>query len=236
MPPVSRKLTTHLLSIRQDLYDVATRTHPFLEAARTGSLAESTLGYWLSQDKIYASQAYPKFIGHMIAAIPYADATKEAINKKVLSILLFSLQNVVREVGFFGETAKQYGLKVEGWKERKGTRDYTAEMARLATASLEENMVFLWAMEKAYLDVWTNVKNGLRALNITGKPINDLSENWTCDEFIKFVDDLGSIVDELDIQPDSPQWRRAEGVWERTIELEASFWPDVGEEKTASVW
>ena len=58
------------------------------------------------------------------------------------------MQNVVREVGFFGDTAKQYNLKIEGWKERKGTRDYTAEMARLATASLEENMVFLWAMEK----------------------------------------------------------------------------------------
>ena len=148
MPPVLRKLTTHLVSLREDLYSVATRTHPFLEAARSGQLPASTLGYWLSQDKIYASQAYPKFIGHIIAAIPYEDAEKEAINKRVLSILLFSLQNVVRGVGFFGDTAKQYNLKIEGWKERKGTRDYTAEMARLATASLEENMVFLWAMEK----------------------------------------------------------------------------------------
>ncbi|KAI4518276.1 hypothetical protein GGG16DRAFT_49251 [Schizophyllum commune] len=234
MPPVSRKLTTHLVTLREDLYNVATRTHPFLEAARSGQLPASTLGYWLSQDKIYASQAYPKFIGHIIAAIPYEDAEKEAINKRVLSILLFSLQNVVREVGFFGDTAKQYNLKIEGWKERKGTRDYTAEMARLAAASLEENMVFLWAMEKAYLDVWTNVKKGLKASNITGQPINDLSENWTCNEFINFVEDLRDIVDDLDIQPDSPKWKRAEEVWERTIELEAAFWPDLGEEKTAN--
>lgn len=235
MQPVSHKLTTHLASLREDLYSVATRTHPFLAAAGSGKLPASTLGYWLSQDKIYASQAYPKFIGHTIAGIPYEDATREALNKRVLSILLFSLQNVVREVGFFGETAQQYGLKIEGWKERKGTRDYTAEMARLASASLEENMVFLWAMEKAYLDVWTNVKSGLGASSISGQPINDLSENWTCEEFVKFVDDLGDIVDDFDIQPDSASWKRAEEVWERTIELEASFWPEIGEEKMQAI-
>ncbi|TRM61721.1 hypothetical protein BD626DRAFT_500344 [Schizophyllum amplum] len=213
MQPVSHKLTTHLASLREDLYSVATRTHPFLAAAGSGKLPASTLGYWLSQDKIYASQAYPKFIGHTIAGIPYEDATREALNKRVLSILLFSLQNV----------------------ERKGTRDYTAEMARLASASLEENMVFLWAMEKAYLDVWTNVKSGLGASSISGQPINDLSENWTCEEFVKFVDDLGDIVDDFDIQPDSASWKRAEEVWERTIELEASFWPEIGEEKMQAI-
>ena len=84
------------------------------------------------------------------------------------------------------------------------------------------------------MDVWTNVKKGLKASNITGQPINDLSENWTCNEFINFVEDLRDIVDDLDIQPDSPRWNRAEEVLERTIELEAAFWPDLGEEKTAN--
>jgi hypothetical protein len=39
---------------------------------------------------------------------------------------------------------------MEGWIERKGTRDYTAEMFRVASSGLFEGLVFLWAMERVW--------------------------------------------------------------------------------------
>jgi hypothetical protein len=50
----------------------------------------------------------------------------------------------VREVDFFWDTSKKFGINMEGWIERKATRDYTAEMSRVASSGLlEEGLVFL---------------------------------------------------------------------------------------------
>lgn len=58
--------------------------------------------------------------------------------------------NVRREVGMFSEVEQKYQLpSFAGWRERKATRDYTAEMARVgALGSFEDGLVFLWAMER----------------------------------------------------------------------------------------
>jgi hypothetical protein len=38
------------------------------------------------------------------------------------------------------------------WKERKGTRDYVADMDSVGNSkNIEEGLIFLWAMEKAGL-------------------------------------------------------------------------------------
>lgn len=53
------------------------------------------------------------------------------------------------EIEFFKNTAKKWALDLEIWRERKETRDYTAEMVRVAaTGHIEEGLLFLWAMEK----------------------------------------------------------------------------------------
>jgi len=64
----------------------------------------------------------------------------------------------VREVQFFEKTAG--GIDVRGANdgiesERRETRNYCAEMARVASlGTLEEGLVFLWAMEKVRAVSW----------------------------------------------------------------------------------
>ncbi|KAJ2990339.1 hypothetical protein NUW54_g8498 [Trametes sanguinea] len=121
------------------------------------------------------------------------------------------------------------------WRERKATRDYTAEMARMgALGSLEDGLVFLWAMERVYLDAWSHVKSLLPNATSGAGPalpaIKQLAENWTCPEFVQFVDALGSLVNRLSISPGSPAYVRAEEIWARVVELEEAFWPVGGEE------
>lgn len=147
------KLTDHLVNLDTvPSYEAATR-HSFLSEAGEGTLPSARLALWLSQDRIYAAHAYPRFIGSLISLIPFHEkdtiaGPAEAQNQKILRILVGCLDNIVREVDFFKDTAHKWGLEMEGWKERKGTRDYTAEMARVSKVSLNEGLVFLWAMER----------------------------------------------------------------------------------------
>jgi hypothetical protein len=152
-----RALSEHLLSLDTfPSFRDATR-HTFLTQAGNGTLPLSRLALWLSQDRIYAAHAYPRFIGSLISCIPFHDADspsgpKERQNEEILQMLVKCLDNIVREVQFFKETTEKYGLNVEEWAQRKATRDYTAEMVRVASlGSLQDGLIFLWAMERVRL-------------------------------------------------------------------------------------
>lgn len=154
---VSETLTSHLMSLSTVRPYSAAVEHDFLASAGDGSLSKRLLSAFLSQDRLYAAHAYPKFIGHLLASVPFSssdliDSDREKINQQIVAVLVGALQNVVREVNFFSDVAKTHGLQLEGWRERRATRDYTAEMARIgASGRLEDSLVFLWAMERVNL-------------------------------------------------------------------------------------
>lgn len=147
-------LTSHLLALSTPTPYSAATEHKFLTTAGSGLLPDDDLSLYLSQDRLYAAHAYPQFIGLLLASIPFSSlhdlhSPQEKINRRVLELLTYSLQNVVRETSFFVETSEKYGLRLDGWKERKATRDYTAEMIRIgASRSLQDGLIFLWAMER----------------------------------------------------------------------------------------
>ncbi|KAF5368817.1 hypothetical protein D9758_003016 [Tetrapyrgos nigripes] len=249
----------------KETYKLATQNPFLLKAQHSNDL----LSFWLHQDRIYAAHAYPKFIGSLIAKIPFsntdsstststsnpevgaevrAETKAETLNQRILRTLVFCLTNIINEVQFFDETAKKWNLSIDVWKERKGTRDYTAEMARIASeGSIEDGLVFLWAMEKVYLDAWTYARENLEDVTNVSNPSNQSSKpesdsafsafahNWSTPEFGVFVDDLAKLVDSVasakDVAPDhdSRVYRRAKGIWDRVVELEIGFWPETEE-------
>ncbi|EGO03851.1 hypothetical protein SERLA73DRAFT_175532 [Serpula lacrymans var. lacrymans S7.3] len=257
----STSLASHLSSLSTPRPYSAATEHAFLTAAGDLSLPRSRLALWLAQDRIYAAHAYPRFIGLLIAKIPFDSAAHvgagdkiEGQNRHILKLLVASLENVVREVGFFDDIAKQWNLEIgtvggEGrvWVERKATRDYTAEMARVASlGSLEDGLVFLWAMERAYLDAWRYVKSQLSLSSTsettdgqTAGAIRALTNNWTTPDFVDFVDELAKVMDAcfVGLSGDSRNeaWARAEEIWARVVELEEAFWPEEGEETSARI-
>ncbi|PSR70568.1 hypothetical protein PHLCEN_2v13539 [Hermanssonia centrifuga] len=227
-------LTIHLQSLSTICPYSSATEHDFLVAAGTGQLSKDLVSLYLSQDRLYAAHAYPRFIGQLLAAIPFSslhaiDSVQELHNRRILNILSYSLQNVVREVGFFGEVAAKHGLKLDGWRERKATRDYTATMAAVGSSgSLDDGLIFLWAMEKVYLDSWKHVRSLLGTSTETSPTtavIQEFVDNWTNPEFERFVNNLGDLVNSLDIKPDSEAYSRAEEIWARVVELEKDFWP-----------
>lgn len=146
-------LTDHLLTTQTSSSYNAAIKHPFLTTAASLTLPGLRLALYLSQDRIYAAQAYPRFIAQLISKIPLDDPSVAPLATRTLSLLTGCLTNIVREVAFFDTTARTYNLNLDHghWHDRKATRDYTAEMARVSTfASLEDGLVFLWAMEKVH--------------------------------------------------------------------------------------
>jgi len=222
------KLTDHLRSLATPTPYAAAIDHPFLAAAASLALPTHRLALFLSQDRIYAAQAYPRFIAELITKIPLDDTTHAPLATRTLTLLVGCLTNIVREVAFFDTTARTYNLPLGHgyWPERKATRDYTAEMARIgALASLEDGLVFLWAMEKVgtvdiclvctdrwqvYLDAWSAVYDALpkpssspaleaqSQADLTVEAIRDLSYSWSSanPEFVQFVKEIGDLVND----------------------------------------
>ncbi|EPS95654.1 hypothetical protein FOMPIDRAFT_130957 [Fomitopsis schrenkii] len=221
-------LTIHLRSLLTPRPYSAATEHPFLTAAGQGTLPHPLLSLWLAQDRLYAAHGYPAFIGRVLAA------QRERKNQEIVWLLSGALASIVREVNFFGDVAAAHGLRVDGWRERKATRDYTAEMARIgAEGRIEDAMVFLWAMEQVYLDAWRYVGslNPVDSEGGTAPAVKALVDRPNA-EFVEFVDGLAQTVNSLGIEPGSPAWIRAESIWARVVELEEAFWPVAGEELT----
>ena len=154
MSEITQTLSEHLLSLSTAEEYAAATHHLFLEQAASGTLSSARLALWLAQVRIYATHAYPRFIGALIASIPFSvhdivSSPRERRNAEILRVLVNGLDITMREIGFFGNVKDEWEMNIDAWNQRKATRDYTAEMSRIAAqGSLEEGIVFLWAMEK----------------------------------------------------------------------------------------
>ena len=152
---MSKTLTQHLQSLSTPTPYAAATQHPFLVAAGTGKLSKELLSLYLAQDRYYAAHAYPRFAGQLAASVPFSSLDKlqsaeEQHNQQIIRVLSYSLQNSVRESNyFFVEVSEKYGLQLDGWRERKATRDYMDAMAATVSwGGLEDGIVFMWGMER----------------------------------------------------------------------------------------
>jgi len=235
----TKTLTSHLLALSTVKPYVAATQHTFLQRAGNGTLSKAELSCYLAQDRLFVAHGGPLFFGHFLSTIPFSSShsvssQQEALNKKLVDLASSSLQGIIREAGLFVEISDKFGLGIEKWKERKGTRDYIAEEVKAsATGDIGDCLVFLYAMEKIYFDAWTYVKNlrlstskdVLNASEIS-EPLEILVSNWSNHGFAAFVDGIENLVNSMDIQPDSAAWSRAEEIWGRVVELEEGFWPN----------
>ncbi|KAJ3817920.1 heme oxygenase-like protein [Lentinula raphanica] len=233
----TESLTKYLTSYA-GLYTEAVYNN-FLVQAGVGAVEHDVLGLSLSQYRIFIGHAYPTFVGSLISRIPFdskntVDSNIDQHHKHILRILLSCLERGIRNDDYLVKTAGGSGFNLDQM-ETKGTRDHSAEMARVSHNDLYEGLVFLWAIEKIYLDAWTFVrdmsnpsmtKSGSHIPTTYVQPVvRDLSETWTTLECIQSVDSLANVVDSLRIKPGSKEWGRAEEIWTRVVELQVGFWP-----------
>ncbi|KAK1920793.1 hypothetical protein DB88DRAFT_501073 [Papiliotrema laurentii] len=241
--------TQYLLDKYRSDFDAATQ-HPFLLATGDGSIDQAVLTQWLRQDYLYAYVGYLKFASLLLSRLPLptsppgpdSSPRTQALGRAI-PLLTFSLANIKRETDFFVQTAQDHGLDLHPqgrMPDAPGpdgllgpytalTRSYVDFLgATAAMGSLEDGLVLLWAMEKAYHTAWSYAKRFVPsqpAQSPKEAALRLFVDNWTCDEFVGFVRDCTDVVDGLEIDPDSETGKQAEEVFKRTLWLEQRFWP-----------
>ncbi|KAI8965896.1 heme oxygenase-like protein [Daldinia sp. FL1419] len=222
-------MSEYLLSSPEigDLYQRATRSQ-FLSLAGQGQLPPDILSQWLSQDRLYA-QAYIRFAGGLISRVRLPtkvdrQETSKTLQWRILSLLQTAMAGVTRELKFFEETAKKYGLDLEalgpvaeggnlsnksaGFAPNKVTQDYinlfdsfSAQPHGDCSKTLLDGLVVLWATEKVYLDSWTYAKQQAAEDADTkgdldgGALRKEFIPNWTSEEFQAFVKECQECLD-----------------------------------------
>ncbi|KAI5862111.1 heme oxygenase-like protein [Durotheca rogersii] len=221
----------------------------FLARAGQGTLPREVLSQWLSQDRLYA-QAYVRFAGGLISRVQLPTALDDGdeareLQWRILDLLQDALAGVTRELRFFEETAKAYGLDLaaaggaSGFAPATATQGYIdlfdsfAARPRAGPArTLLEGLVVLWATERTYLDSWGYARDqtATEAADLDGGALRQaFIPNWTSDEFRTFVRECEECLDAYakaqGVHSQAPTAPAYLALYKQVLDLEKAFWP-----------
>jgi len=250
-------ITAELLSSNPSAFQKATQSN-FLKSAALGKTPKDVLGTWLANDRLYI-HSYIKAIGRLLTVLDLPQQVPEPADCdpasiKLLDWIVASMVNIRREEKFFIDVARKFGIevslkargggKVEDADKLEGLRRYEGLFGSLEAGPeilpWLEGAVLFYATEKCYLDAWTWSKAQLveqeASLDADGGALRtEFINNWTCDEFVQFVKDLGDIIDQgveeqVAIHGEAIKkdlFERAVKVWSAVLSAEEAFWPDI---------
>ncbi|KAI0009797.1 heme oxygenase-like protein [Xylariaceae sp. FL0662B] len=246
-------MTEYLLSSPEatHLHQQATQCR-FLELAGQGRLSRDDLSQWLSQDRLYA-QAYIRFIGGLISRVQLpthapGEGTACTLQWRVFSLLQAALLGVSRELLFFEETARKYGLDLaalgpvaEGGTATQEYIDlfdsFTAQPRGDRAKTLMDGLVLLWGTERVYLDAWSyakrqNPEHEDASQDLDGGALRkEFIPNWTSEEFHSFVRECQEVVDAYAASQSAETKEavdvNATSLFRKVLVVEKAFWPSV---------
>ncbi|KAM0207303.1 hypothetical protein ACHAQI_007791 [Fusarium lateritium] len=253
---MSYSLTQQLLASDEQGYKRATQSE-FLRLAGHGKASKELLGRWLANDRLYI-HSYCRGLGRLLSFLEYPDTVQQGVDPgattQLLDWIVAALVNIRREEKFFIKTAADYGInvnletdangRVDSSTKLEGLRRWEALYASVAPNEKDvlpwlEAAVIYWGTEKCYLDAWSWAKAQLSegddgSNDADGGAVRkEFINNWTCKEFVDFVDDLGRIIDnavakvveEKGEDAKEKLFKRVEAKWQDVLEAEETFWP-----------
>lgn len=176
---------------------------PFLSGLAEDELPEAALGRWIREDTHFL-RALRRSTALLVAQSP---------SERAVDVITSAYPALQSELDRFAREASRLGLDL-GAEPQPVTRRFSELLFSTARAGFAEGIAVYWAVELAYLDVWSTVRE---SAGLTGTHAGWI-ENWTSDEFRRFVDDLGALVDEH-ADPEAARRRAAE-----VLELERELW------------
>ena len=249
-------LTRSLLDSSPTTFRRATQS-AFLKSAAAGQLSKEALGTWLANDRLYIL-SYIKAAGSVLSFLQLPQTAPRPGTSpspvRLFDWIVDALVNIRREERFFVDAAARYGININlpPGDDGRVHDDAKLEGLRLfedlfgtvephdGTLPWLEPAVLFYATEKAYLEAWTWAKSQLVAQDSAkdadgGALREEFIPNWTSGEFVKFVDQLGAIIDEAvaeEVRRGGAHmmqglYDRALTVWNDVMMAEEAFWPTV---------
>jgi thiaminase len=198
VPETTRALLTAQADAWQRILD-----HPFVSRTSAGSLPKATFDRWIAED-YYFVLSFRKYLAALAEVAPDDEARK---------VLAGGSAALVPELALFEQAAAERGvdLTVEPSLLNLGYSSYLF-------ASVQEGwpvgITVLYAVEKAYYDAWASVRDTTGA----DTQYAGFIANWSSPEFAAYVDQLGALVDALEL---TPEMSRA---FDRVARFELAFW------------
>jgi thiaminase len=253
-------LTKELLAHNPAAFQQATQSD-FLKQGAQGKLSKGTLGEWLGNDRLYI-HGYIHGIGSLLSRLQLPQTVgpdskrNDAVEVRLLDWMVDALVNIRREEKFFVDTAANFNIdinlktdptgvvanesKLEGLRRFEELFGSIGADDRGAIPWLRDAVIF-WGTEKCYLEAWSWAKSQLDEpaggdSDADGGALrNEFIPNWTSAEFVKFVDDLGAIIDDAveehaEIHGAGRREKLLElalPAWQSLLEAEKLFWPSV---------
>lgn len=180
--------------------------HPFVLATADGTLTEIAFESWLLEDYAFVV-AFHRFLAGAVATAPDQEAR---------TVLLGGLAALTSELAMFRDELARRGLDPQGRLPSLTCVGYTAWMHGSLNAGWDVVLAVLHAVERAYLDAWTAVRE--RAV---GQRYAEFVRNWSSPEFAAWVAQLAGLLG--DGAPTAAQQRAHDQV----TEWEHAFWDTV---------
>jgi thiaminase len=154
--------------------------HPFLDAVREGTIANSAFDRWLGQDALFVDDLLT-FQARLLARAP----------RSAQAVLAQGCVALVAELDWFDVQAARRGIDL-GQPALPATLAYRELLLRLNGAPYDAAVTALWVLERVYLLAWASAVPG-------AFPFTAFVEHWTAPGFAAYVDALGDLA-----TPDGP--------------------------------
>lgn len=180
--------------------------HPFLDAAREGTLAREAFDLWLAQDYLFVADLIA-FQARLLARTPRRGDAQ--------AVIASGLVAAEAEASWFEEKARERSLDLNV-SRLPATEGYRALMSRLEEAPYPVGITALWAIERAYLEAWRSATPPLAYAEFV--------EHWTTPEFAEYVSGLERAADDTLNAADDRDLTAAEEAFLEVAGLEREFW------------
>ena len=177
--------------------------HPFLEAVRDGTVAETAFEAWLVQDYRFVSDLLV-FQARLLARAP----------RSTHAVLAGGVVALVDELTWFEEQAAARRLAL-ATPPMPATAAYSVLLGRLDEAEVAVALTALWAIERVYLDAWSFAAPGAPAYR-------EFVAHWTTPQFAAYVGDLEQAAN--DAVRAGPPGPGIETAFVEVLDAESRFW------------
>ena len=173
-------ITASILREARPTFETIAR-EPFLAALAENRLSNAALARWMREDTHFL-RALRRMIGLLVADAP---------SEHAVDVMTSAYPALQAELDTFAVEAARIGEEIEGGPAPV-TRRFNDMLFDAARTGFPDGIATYWAVEVAYLEAWSSVRErvGLR------EPYAKWIENWTSPAFREFVGALATIVDE----------------------------------------
>jgi len=205
MQKIHEKLLAGSAPVWQRLVD-----HEFLRRTADGTIPDDTFKIWMKQDYLFVREAIP-FIAVLLAKAPLH------LRTPLIGVLIA----LDKELEMFRKNAAAHGVDLTDIEAAPTCLAYLQFLMTVGyNRSFTEGFTVLYAAEKAYLDSWVQVKEGLRGES----PWREFIDNWAGDSFKKYVAWLAETLDELTAAAPEHEIESLGELFNQVARYEFLFW------------